>query len=183
MSNQAKSSSTPLYQVSLYSKALHPELFHLKGRRVHSKNSNFELETWLMNGSHLLRFEHGRLCLCELVTDQDHRELPTAAAVGTFVCASEHDYEHLFAREGVNYMTTVQAETVSEHQYFQAHEEYLALAKERNSLAHQWQDELGACLSLVHVEQSKTDVNIEAYHLQALTRTVLRSQSIFELIH
>lgn len=180
MNNQGKPNSTLLYQVILYERALHPELFVLKKRKAF-RDADYELESWLMNGSHLLRFEHRGLSACELVTDQE-RDLPDTGVVTAFQCVGEHDYEHRFKGEGVNYITTVQTETLSENQFLAAFDEYLGFAKENRALTHQWRDETGDCLSIVDVQPQNREVHAQAYHLVAGPRLVLRSQSIFELI-
>src|SRR5262245_46035643 len=94
------------YQVILYNKALHPDHLPLRARRV-VRHGEYELEAWVMPGSHLLRFEHKSLCASELVTDQD-RNIPTAGIITAFLCASERDFEHKFTKDGVVYMSTVQ---------------------------------------------------------------------------
>ncbi len=180
MNNQAKPNNTLMYQVVLYGRALHPELFALKARRV-VRHADYELESWLMNGSHLLRFEHSGLCACELVTDQD-RDLPASGVVTAFQCLGEHDYEHLFKLENVNYITTVQTETLSENQFLSAFDEYMDFSKSNGALAHQWRDEAGSCLSIVDVQHQNREVHAQTYHLIASPRLVLRSQSIFELL-
>lgn len=181
MNNQGKPNSTLVYQVILYGRALHPELFVLKKRKTF-RHAEYELETWLMNGSHLLRFGHGdEFCACELVTDQE-RDLPDTGVVTAFQCVGEHDYEHGFKPEGVNYICTVQSETLSENQFLADFDEYLKFGRKNQALMHQWRDEAGECLSLVDVQQHNRQVHAQAYHLVAGPRLVLRSQSIFELL-
>src|SRR5256885_3777635 len=112
MNTPAKANVLQAYQVILYSRALHPELFQLKGRRVH-KRGDYELETWVMPGQHILRFGHKKLCASELLTDQE--KSPATGIVSAFLCAGERDFEHRFTKEGVVYMTTVQTETLSDN--------------------------------------------------------------------
>src|SRR5262245_58419632 len=100
MTSQGKPNNTLMYQAILYGRALHPELFSLRARRV-VRTGDYHLESWLMNGSHLLRFERGSLCACELLTDQE-RDLPSSGVVTAFQCVGEHDYEHRFKEERVN---------------------------------------------------------------------------------
>lgn len=178
MSSHGKLNNTLMYQVLLYGRALHPELFSLKARRV-VRTADYELESWLMNGCHLLRFEHGGLCACELLTDQD-RDLPSNGVVTAFQCVGEHDFEHRFKEERVNYITTVQTETLSENQFLSAFDEYLDFAKATKALSHQWRDDSGGCLSIVDVQQHSREVHAQSYHFVAAPRLVLRSQSIFE---
>src|SRR6266404_1363214 len=109
MSLPVKSPSLQSYQVLLYNRALHPEVFPLKGRRVIHQGT-YEFEVWIMSGAHLLRFESGGLC------------------------AGERDFEHRFTRDKVTYMTTVQTETLSENLYLATYEEMMDVARTTNAL-------------------------------------------------
>jgi hypothetical protein len=178
MSVPVKSNSLQTYQTILYNRALHPEFFPLKGRRV-IRRSRYELELWVMAGSHLLRFEHGTMVASELVTDQEGN-LPDQGVVTAFLCAGERDFEHRFDSSRVTYMTTVQTETLSENLYLATYKEMLALAKESDALAYEWQDEVGKCLSMLDMQQFNREVHVQAYHLMAMGGLVLRTQTLFE---
>lgn len=180
MKELAKPNNLQTFQGVLYSRALHPELFQLKARRA-GKHGVYDLELWLMNGSHVLRFEHNNFCCCELVTDQD-RNLPSSGVVATYQCAGEHDIEHMFDVQRVNYINSVQTETLSESLYLDAIDEYHDLAKGNNALMHAWADDVGKCLSVLDVQHYKREVHIQAYHLLASGGLCVRSQSIFEVI-
>lgn len=179
MSAPVKSNSLQAYQVILYGKAVHPELFRLKARRV-IQHGGYELEGWVMQGSHLLRFEHGPLCASELLTDQD-KNLPTTGIVTAFLCAGERDYEHSFEREGVTYINSVQTESLSENLYIATYQELLDDARHQNGLIHEWEDESGRCLSAITFESRKREVHSHAFHLMAGGGVVVRSQTIFEI--
>ena len=178
MSTPVKSPSLLAYQVLLYNRALHPEVFPLKGRRV-VKHGTYEFETWVMSGAHLLRFESGGLCACELVSDQEGR-LPEAGVVSAFLCAGERDFEHKFTREKVTYMTTVQTETLSENLYLATYDEMMEVARVTNALIHRWDDETGKCLSMIDTQRYNHEIHAQAYHLIATGGLVLRTQTIFE---
>lgn len=178
MSTQANPSILQSYQAILYSRAIHPELFQLRGRRVYSHGA-YELEVWIMQGAHLLRYEHAGLCACELVTSQEE-SLPSADVVTAFPCAGERDYEHAFKRDKVKYITTVQTETLSDNLYASTFDELSAYAAERDAIAHQWNDEFGPCISFVDVEKYNREVHAQGFHLIAHGGIVLRMQSIFE---
>ncbi|VAX39833.1 hypothetical protein MNBD_PLANCTO03-1463 [hydrothermal vent metagenome] len=178
MDTPTRSNSLNTYQVVLYDRALHPEFFELKTRRVERLNG-FEFEAWLMNGAHVLRFESGSLCASELVTDQE-RGLPDTGVVTAFLCAGERDYDHSFAAGGLGYITTVQTETLAENLYLTTYEELLAFGREGESLIHQWEDDVGPCLSMLDMQRLSTEMHVQAYHLLANQGIVLRTQTIFE---
>jgi len=152
----------------------------MKARKVFN-GGPYELEVWLMNAAHLLRFEHARHCACELMIEPD-RDLPTGGVVTAFLCAGEHEYEHRFDREGVNYITSVQTETMSEAQYLSTIDEFSDGQIDGVRVQHAWRDEAGPCLSIVDIQQHSREIHAQAFHLVASTRLVLRSQTIFELM-
>ncbi len=178
METPARVNSLQTYQVVLYDRALHPEFFDLKSRRVEKRNG-FEFEAWLMSGSHVLRFELGRACASELVTDQD-RGLPDTGVVAAFLCAGERDYDHAFPSGRMNYITTVQTETLAENLYLSTHEELLAFGRESEAMIHEWADETGPCLSILDMQRLSREMHVQAYHLLANQGLVLRTQTIFE---
>ncbi|MCA9287214.1 MAG: DUF2617 family protein [Phycisphaerales bacterium] len=208
MSTPQKTNALQSYQMLLYDRALHPELFSLKARRV-VRHGPWELEAWVMQGQHLLRFECGAVCASELVTDQE-AGLPTAGALSAFLCAGERDFEHRFGSAnggsangfpanggsrpavvggavgggngagGVVYMTTVQTETLSENLYAATCEEMAGHIKENDSLVHAWEGEMGAGMSIVDVQRYAKEVHAQAYHLLPSGGIVIRTQTIFE---
>lgn len=178
MNAPTKSNSLQTYQTILYGRALHPEFFPLKGRRV-IRHGAYELEMWTMSGSHLIRFERAGLCASELVTDQDNN-LPDAGVVTAFLCAGERDFEHRFAKDKVTYMTSVQTETLSENLYSATMEEMLDFAQECEGLLHKWDDDSGPCLTLLDSQVYTREIHVQAYHMVAHGGVVLRTQSIFE---
>lgn len=180
MSNQIKLNNLHAYQVVLYSRALHPELFGLKARKV-VRHGDYELESWLMRGSHVLRFECGGTVTCELLTDQEGN-LPGTGVVTAFVCQGEHDYEHAFKHERLNYITTVQTESLSDNMYHSAYEEYVEWGKEEKALTVAWTDEVGRCLSLIDVQARHRELHAQSYHLIANGGLIVRSQTIFEQV-
>ncbi|MEX2217227.1 MAG: hypothetical protein WD749_00580 [Phycisphaerales bacterium] len=178
MSLPLKPNSLQSYQVILYNRALHPELFSLKGRKV-IRHGNYEFEIWAMAGAHLLRFEKAALCACELVIGEDGK-MPQAGIVTAFLCAGERDFEHRFEKDKVVYMTTVQTETLSENLYISTYDEMMDYARENDALVHRWQDEAGECLTVIDAQRYNREIHAQAYHLIAQGGIVLRTQTIFE---
>ncbi len=166
------------YQIVLYNRALHPDVFPLKGRKV-VRYGEYELEAWVLPGQHVLRFEYKTLCLSELVSESD-KNVPQQGIVSAFLCAGERDVEHSFPKDKVNYMTTVQTETLSENLFQATYEEMMDFARQNQALAHRWNDETGKCLSVIDVQRMSREVHVQSYHMVASTGMVLRSQTIFE---
>lgn len=166
------------YQLILYNRALHPELFQLKGRRV-IECAGHELEAWLMPGAHLLRFGRGTDCICELVADVE-RGVPESGVIAGFFCAGERDFDRDFTRMGVNYMTTVQTEQLNDAIFQATWEEMLDFAADAEAMVHRWEDEIGPCMSILDLQRYSREIHAQSYHLIANGRIVLRTQTIFE---
>jgi hypothetical protein len=177
MNAMTKANLLQAYQVIVYSRALHPEHFPLRGRRVHRRGA-YELEAWVMPGQHVLRFTYGAACVCELVTDAE--KSPVSGMVSAFLAAGERDFEHKFEREKFTYMTTVQTENLAENLYAATYDEILELAREKRALHHAWEDEQGKCLSVIDVIEMNKEVHAECYHLVASGGVVVRTQTLFE---
>ncbi len=178
MNIPAKSNSLQTYQVVLYDRALHPELFKFKGRRV-VRHGDYEFEGWILPAGHVLRFEKGPLCASELVTDQEDN-LPSKGVVSAGLCAGERDFEHDFQKAGVRYMNTVQTETLSENLYAATFDELFRHGQEAGALMHRWEDEIGPCMSMLDIQRMSSEVHAQGYHLLAAGGLVLRTQTIFE---
>jgi len=179
VSTQPKSNALQNYQVVFYGRALHPELFQLKGRKV-IRADEYELEAWVMPGQHVLRFESGSVCATELVTDQD-RNLPATGILAAFLCGGERDFEHSLDKDRALYMTTVQTETLTENIYSATYDEVNELGKVNAALMYAWRDDAGKCLSVIDVQRYRNEVHAQSYHLIANQGLVVRTQTIFEL--
>lgn len=173
-----RTNSLQTYQLLLYNRALHPEFFQLKNRRV-VQGTGFELEAWIMPGRHLLRFGLGADCVCEVVSDREH-ELSPAGVVAGFFCAGERDFDYDFAINGINYMTTVQTEQLNDNIYHSTLDELRDFAHSADALQHAYDDDCGPCLSIVDIQRYAREIHAQSYHLVANGRIVLRTQSIFE---
>lgn len=167
------------YQTVLYNRALHPELFTL-AQRKRLESSEFEFEAWLTPGGHVLRFERGRICACELVSDQED-QLPAAGVVSALLCAGDREFEHAFERSDVRYMTSVQSETLTENLYLSTYEELSAFAGEQRAMTYARDTAAGPNLSFLDIETYSHEVQVDAYHMQAQGYLVLRTQTIFEI--
>lgn len=180
MSTPAKSASLQTYRLVLYRRALHPELFRVKGRRVLEHNG-YEFETWVMPGSHLLRFQLDGECATELITDQED-SVPDRGIVAVLPCAGERDHEERFS-DSINYAATLQTEQLPESLYRATYDELLAFGKENNALIHEWlDDDGGRCASIVDVQRFRKEVHAQGYHLMSQGGLILRTQCLFEIV-
>lgn len=178
MNPPSKSTSLQAYRLILYRRALHPELFRVRGRRTIS-HQGYEFEFWIMPGSHLMRMEYDGTCATELITDQEEG-IPDRGILAAIPCAGERDHEQDFG-EKIKYVCTVQTETLPDSLYAATFAELTAFAKENDALVHTWSDDDGGkCASILDVQRFRREVHAQAYHLMAQGGLVLRTQSIFE---
>ncbi|HEB61055.1 MAG TPA: hypothetical protein ENJ06_04445 [Phycisphaeraceae bacterium] len=174
----SKSSLLQSYKIVLYRRALHPEFFNIQERR-HIAHNDYELEAWLMPGGHVLRFQCNGLCFTEIITPDD-RSLPERGQIAALPCAGERDHEQEFP-EKVNYITTAQTETLTDHLFDSSYQEMLDFARETGALTHEWiDDDGGRCLSMIDIQRYKREVHVQSYHLNGGCGLILRSQTIFE---
>ncbi|TVQ30878.1 MAG: DUF2617 family protein [Phycisphaeraceae bacterium] len=178
MNAPTKSANLQAYRLILYRRALHPELFSVKGRRA-LQYGDYELESWIMPGSHLMRFQFDGACATELVTSQE-AGLPERGLVAALPCAGEKDHEQPFT-EKLNYMTTVQTEQLPDNLYAATYRELIEFGEESEALMHLWKDiDGGLCASILDVQRFRREIHAQSYHLIAQGGVVLRTQTIFE---
>lgn len=162
----------------LYNRAVHPEFFDLRSRRV-QRHDGYELESWLVGGGHALRFSTGSCCYSEVICS-NKTALPEANCVNSFVCGGEHDLDEKFDADGVGYIATIQSESLGDNLYRATFEEMLDYAVEAEAQVHRWDDDGGPSMSIVDVQRFHKQVHAQCYHLFARGGVVLRTQTIFE---
>lgn len=171
--------SLQAYHLLAYRRALHPELFPVKARRM-MQHGAYELEAWIMPAAHMLRFQHGGVSGVELITPQESG-LPERGVAASIPCAGEKDYEHAFS-DDVNYMTSIQTETLPHNIYASTYRELVEHGEESGAIMHLWEDPAGGrCASILDIQLHRGEAHAQAYHMLAHGGIVLRSQALFEI--
>jgi hypothetical protein len=173
------SSSVQSYRILLYQRALHPELFDIQERRniVHGE---YEVESWLVPGGHVIRFESGGQCITEAVSEQD-LQLPQRGLMHTIPCLGEKEIEEA-VNGTVRYVSSVQTELLSDNLFTATFNEMQEFARDSNAMQFIHETEDGRQnLSLLDVQRYKREIHAQAYHLVSQSSFVLRTQSIFEI--
>jgi hypothetical protein len=179
MSFASKTTSLQAYNMLLYRNALHPEFFPVSGRR-RIEHGEYEFESWIFRGGHVLRFEFDSVCVTEVVVDQFQR-LPDRGLIATLQCAGEKDHETDFG-DHITFMTSMQTETLSDHLYLSTYNELLEHGRMCEGLMTIWHDEIGRNnLSLIDMQRFSDQVHVQAYHCRSDCGLVLRTQSIFQI--
>jgi hypothetical protein len=175
----AKSSSPHAYAMLLYRRAVHPEFFGIEARRK-VQHGDYEFEGWIFKGGHCIRFQYGAISFCEVVVDNP-TSLPDRGLAGTLPCAGEHDHDEKITEE-INYMTSIQSESLSDHLYLGTYKEMLQHGRDSDSLMVAWSEPNGKQnLSLIDLQRFRNELHVQSFHLRAASGLVLRTQSMVQL--
>ncbi len=180
MSHSPKPHSLQSYSLLVYRKAVHPDFFAIESRK-RIENGAIEAEAWITKGGHAVRFQFGDTCVVEVITDQP-QGLPERGLTTNMICAGEHDHEESVT-ESLQFMTTVQTETLAEHLYLGTYKEMLTHGRDNESLTVVWGDPLTQKpnLSVVDLQRYKSEIHAQSWHLRSDCGLVLRTQSMFQL--
>ncbi len=175
-----KTPSVQSYRLLLYQRALHPELFGIQKRRTVQQGC-YEIESWLMPGGHVLRFQTEGHCLTEAIADQDVA-LPQRGLVQTVPCLGEKELDETLSNGAIRYVSSVQTELLSDNLYAATLGEMRDFASDAGAMHYTWTESDGAQnLSLLDVQRYKHEIHAQSYHLIGAAGFVLRTQSIFEI--
>jgi len=177
--NPTKSSSPHAYAMLLYRRAVHPEFFGIEARRK-VQHGDYEFEGWIFKGGHCIRFQYGAISFCEVVVDNP-TSLPDRGLAGTLPCAGEHDHDEKITEE-INYMTSIQSESLSDHLFLGTYKEMLQHGRDSDSLMVAWSEPNGKQnLSLIDLQRFRNELHVQSFHLRAASGLVLRTQSMVQL--
>ncbi len=181
MSLSSKPAAALIPRLMLYRRPLHPELFNLQSRRV-DRHGEYEVESWLTHGGHVVRFAAKGHVMTETVIDAGRSDaLPEAGLVHALPCIGEKEYEHQ-GDTHLGYFATVQTEALSDNLYQSTYREMQDFAHETGALAIEWADETGQNLTMLDAQKYRKEYHFQAYHLLASGGQILRTQSIFEIL-
>jgi len=178
MTINSKSPIAQIPKLMLYKRPLHPELFTFQGRRV-DRHGDYEVETWLVKGGHVVRFILDGRSLVEAVLEgNDH--LPESNLAHALPCLGEKEYE--YEDDGnINYFTTLQTESLTENLYLATYREMKSFAHEVGGLWYEQDTPAGPNMYVLDYQKYKKEFHVQGYHLTASNGNVLRTQSVFEI--
>ncbi|WP_432798951.1 DUF2617 family protein [Poriferisphaera sp. WC338] len=180
MSASHKTSSAQVFRLMLYRRPMHPELFNLHARRT-ERHGDYEVESWITNYGHVVRFQYDDQLLSEVIVDRgDH--LPEHGLVHAIPCIGEKDYERDADDAGIGYVTTIQTESLTENLYIATMREMEDFARETGAISHKFAAPNGTpCLTVVDTQKYRKEFHVQSYHMLGSNTTILRTQSIFEI--
>jgi len=165
----------------VFDRALHPELFrHFADYRV--DQARYHGNIWIVGLSHVVTVTSGRHTLTELVATENDL-LPSRGIVTRFRLKGERDHER-HAPEGWQYLVSSQVETMDEALYKSVHHDLLRHASKRGWFMayEQWTDGDMVPFTYIDHEARDREFHVHAFHAYPQELTLVKTQSIFELL-
>ncbi len=165
----------------VYSRALHPELFEIHHDHRIVKE-HYEVQMWITGLSHLIGFYREDAAVTEVIAGVDAM-LPHRGKLMSLPFRGERD-EQFDHADGIRYLTSFQTEQMSQRVYAKTHQDLLDQADQRGLFVPfpQWASNSVAPFTYVDYEAKPGQLHVFAYHAFPEERTLIRTQSIFELV-
>jgi hypothetical protein len=166
--------------VFLFDRPLHPELFrHYRDFRV--AQGRYYADVWIAGLNHVVTVTSGQRSMTELLACENEL-LPARGLVARFRLKGERDQEkHL--PEGWLHMISTQVETMDEPLYKSVHNDLLRHACKRGwfHAYEEWADGDLVPFTYIDHEERDAEFHIHAFHAFPQERTLVKTQSIFEM--
>lgn len=164
----------------LFDRPLHPELFrHYANYRVNQ--IRYHADIWFVGLSHVVTVTAGQRSLTEVVA-ADSDVLPTRGVLTRFRMKGERDLERR-SPEGWHYMISTQLETMDEPLYKSVHTDLVKHAQKRGWFYQFDQGGDGDLMPFSYIDHEAWDsqFHIHTFHAFPVERTMVKTQTIFEL--
>lgn len=181
MSNRTKQRRAGGLTLMLYQRPLHPELFEILGTRQAARRA-YESNIWLVSGGHAVSFTADKNTLCEVLLTQ-HEPVTDRGLIQSILCRGEK-YHEMNSGGTIHYMISTQEEQLTQTLYDATRSEIAAYARKRE-LMHAdipATADCGALLSVLDIECRSHELLIQSFHLFDDTLTVMKTQSIIEVV-
>ncbi len=164
----------------LLDRPLHPELFrHSRDFRV--AQGRYYADLWIVGLSHVVTLTVGSRSLTELLGPENDL-LPARGILARFRLKGERDQEKRLP-EGWCHMISTQVETMDEPLYKSVHHDLLRHAVKRGGF-HAYEDWAeGDLVPFTYIDHEARDAefHVHAFHAFPQERTLVKTQSIFEI--
>jgi hypothetical protein len=164
----------------LFDRPLHPELFrHFADYRV--QQGRYHADIWITGLSHVVTVTMGQRSISELVSNEQD-VLPTRGILTRFRMKGERDADRR-TPDGWRYMVSSQIETMDEPLYKSVHNDLIRHAAKRGCYFpyEQWTDGSLDPFTYIDHEARDREFHVHAFHAFPQERTLVKTQSIFEL--
>ncbi|MCK5114687.1 MAG: DUF2617 family protein [Phycisphaerae bacterium] len=174
----------------LFERALHPELFDIYDEIKVCKPS-WDTQIWITGCRHVVMFSGADHTLTEVIAD-DSVVLPQRGLVLSLPFKGEKSHERR-TNGGIHYMMNFQSETMSPRVYRKSHQDLMHRGETCGALIiyPQWttRETQGktkiknplAPFSQITCDSRPNGLHIMAFHAYPDERTIIKTQSIFEL--
>jgi len=165
----------------LFDRPLHPELFrHYRTFRV--SQARYHADIWIVGLSHVVTVTSESRSITELVA-LESENLPSRGVLTRFRMKGERDLE----REddnGWQYLVSTQVETMEEPLYKSVHRDLIKHARARQGFVEydQWAEGDLTPFSYIDYEARDREFHVHAFHAFPHENTVIKTQSIFDLL-
>lgn len=166
----------------LYDRQVHPELFDIYDDRRIVK-SDYEAHVWVTGCTHAIGFYRDGLSLVEITADIDAC-LPTRGLLVEMPFRGERDHRCNMV-DGITYMMSLQAETMSPKVYGKMHHDLARQGAERGLFVPfpMWMTHPPLTpFTFIDYEAKARQLHVFAFHAFPDDLTILKTQSIFELV-
>jgi hypothetical protein len=164
----------------LFDRPLHPELFrHYRDLRV--AQGSYRADIWVIGLGHVVTVCAGHRTLTELLA-RDGEFQPSRGVLSRFRLKGERDQERRLP-DGWCHMISTQVETMDEPLYKSVHNDLLRHALKRGCccLYDDWADGDLVPFTYIDHEARNAEFHVHAFHAFPQERTLVKTQSIFEM--
>lgn len=177
--------TTPIVQATdlhlfLFDRALHPELFR-QYAQYRVEQGRYYANFWVVGLGHVVTVTCANRSVTELV-GKETELLPPRGILSRFRLKGERDHERKLGDHGV-YMVSTQVETMDDALYKSVHQD-LARHGLRRGWLHRYEEWADSDLiPFTHIDHEARDgeLHVYAYHAFPHERTIVKTQSIFEM--
>ncbi len=165
---------------SLYQRTLHPELFKIhQVKRV--DHTYYCAEMWITGLSHVVTVQFGNQFLTELIFEQNEI-LPRVGLANSFRLRGERDYAQGFTG-GLRYILSSQVERMTPNLFPSTHRDLQRYGQQRGMYVpfEEWDYEGLSPFTFIDFEAREREFHVHAFHVFPVDRTIVKTQSIFEL--
>ena len=164
----------------LYSRVLHPELFHIDQAQT-TRQRRYQADVWIVGLAHVVTLRFKNTIITEVAAAPGDA-LPQRGLVTSFKFRGERDETREFD-EGLQYIFSSQVEQMTENVFKACHDDLLSDARNRGMhMAYPDRATNGLVpFSYLSTEARDNEFHVHAFHLFPDESTILRTQSIFEV--
>lgn len=164
----------------LFDRPLHPELFrHTADYRINQMR--YHADIWVVGLAHVVTVTAGARSITEVIAP-DSNVLPTRGVLTRFKMKGERDLERR-SPEGWHYLVSTQVEQMDEPLYKSMHMDLLRYGQKRGWLHvfDQWAEGDLSPFTCIDCEARDAEFHVHAFHAFPAERTIVKTQTIFEL--